>query len=473
MDGFTIAVMPADGHTDRTVSTGGLTVGRYVMDVGAREGMTVQRLRVRGRPPSELADALSEERTPVAVAEEAIEDANEVASRIERAATLFTRVVRGELDVATIAGELERLLDLLRRLDRAGRHAEALRLARVLTRLLALAAHLAAVVEALRIAVHAAKALGDSEALAWALHELGTLALGADDAQAAERDLGEARRLREQAGDRAGLAATEHNLRYVGGRGLLGSRALRIGGGALALALVLVIGVVAVAGDDTPEPTPTPTPTATATPTGRPADETAPQPTLTTDELTNQRSPVFTGTAGTDEGDSADVTVRVYEGGEAAGDPLHELRGTRDDEGRYEFRATLASGTYTAQAEQPDEAGNVGRSDPVTFTVDLDPPAVAIAEPANGSTTGESPRFSGTAGTAEGDQPVVTLSTPGTAASLDVQPDGMWSGELQIPSTFDQEAEQYLPVMATAEQRDEAGNIGTATVTFTPQPTVD
>jgi hypothetical protein len=280
--------MPAG--SEQTVSTGGLTVGKYVMDVGAPEGMTIQRVRIRGKPPPELVDALAAEEHPLAAAEEAIDDAGEVAAKVDEAATLFTKVARGELDVATIAGELERLLALLGRLDRAGRHKETLRLARVLARLLALATRLAALVGTLRVALHAAQALADSRAVAWALHELGTLALGAEDAQAAERDLGEARRLREQTGDEAGLAATEHNLRYVGRASPLSSRALRVAGGAVALAVVLALVVVAVTENDGDGPdTPTPTTTPTTSPT--PGDETAPRPTLAADELTKRRAP--------------------------------------------------------------------------------------------------------------------------------------------------------------------------------------
>jgi Bacterial Ig-like domain len=460
--------MPAD----RPSSTGGLTVGRYVMDVGAPEGMIVRRVRMRGTPPPELVEALAEEEPPVAAVEEAIEDANEVAGRIDRAATLFTKVARGELDVATIAGELEGLLDLLRRLDGGGRYREALRLARVLARLLALAARLAALVQTLRIAVHAAEALADSKALAWALHKLGTLALGAGDAEAAERDLGEARRLREQAGDEAGLAATEHNLSYVGA-GALSSRVLRVGGGALVLAVVLVLVFVAIPDDDDDnngEPTPSPT----ATDTG-PDDGTAPQPTLAADALSNERAPTLEGTAGTDGGDNRDVAVRIYGGTEVSGDPLQDLSATRGGDGRFQLQAApLESGTYTAQAEQGDAAGNVGRSDPVTFTLDLEPPAVAIGSPPDAATTDESPSFSGTAGTAEGDQPVLTLSTPATAQSIAVQPGGTWEGVLAVPAVQDPDSDpdnpDYLPVTATAEQSDEAGNVGTATVTFTPEP---
>jgi hypothetical protein len=364
-------------------------------------------------------------------------------------------------------------LALLGRLDRAGRHKETLRLARVLARLLALATRLAALVGTLRVALHAAQALADSRAVAWALHELGTLALGAEDAQAAERDLGEARRLREQTGDEAGLAATEHNLRYVGRASPLSSRALRVAGGAVALAVVLALVVVAVTENDGDGPdTPTPTTTPTTSPT--PGDETAPRPTLTADELTNQRAPLLTGTAGTDDGDGQEVAVLLYDGAKVAGDPLQQRTATRGADGRFEVRAEpVASGTYTAEAAQDDDAGNTGRSDPVTFTVDLEPPVITITAPENGASTDESPALSGTAGQADGDQPVVRLTVPAGTQSIDVQADGTWSLDVEVRGVRDPETREYTEQTATAEQSDEAGNVGRSTITFTPSPGVD
>jgi hypothetical protein len=438
--------------------------------------MTVQRVRLRGAPPPALTEALAEEERPLlAAADEAIEDASEVAAKVERAATLFTKLAKGDLDIATIASELDRLFALLGRLHRAGRYEEALDLARVLARLLALTMRLVALVETLRIAVHAAEALADSKALAWALHERGTLALCADDVQAAERDLGEARRLRERDGDQAGLAATEHNLRYVRRGGPPASRTLRVAGGALALAVVLVLVVVAVGGDDGTKSTPTPTRTATETgqPTPR-GDEIRPKLTLITDPLTNERAPALRGKAGTDEGDSADVRVMIYEGEKIVGDPLQERTATRGTDGRFEVRAqALTSGTYTARAVQTDAAANVGHSDTVTFRVDLERPAVAITEPANGATTDESPQLSGTAGQADGDEPVIRLTIRSGTQSIDVGPDGKWSREVDVPSVRDPVTQDYAPVTVTAEQSDEAGNVGRATVTFTPTPSVE
>ena len=72
--------------------------------------------------------------------------------------------------------------------------------------------------------------------------------------------------------------------------------------------------------------------------------------------------------------------------------------------------AHLADGTYTAQATQEDEAGNVGKSAAVTFTIDTTPPVVAITTPANNAGLNElKPTFSGPAGELPGDEPTVEL----------------------------------------------------------------
>jgi len=476
------------GRSDRSVSTGRVAVGRYVLDVGKPEGMVVSTVRVRrASQPADLAAALAaEERPATQVAEEAIEDAGEVTDKVERAATLFEKVVSGQIDAATIGAELERLVALLGRLDRAGRYEDALALARVLARLLSLTARWSALVGTLRIAARAAGELADSDALGWVLHELGTLALGADDAQAAMRDLGEARRLRESRGDSAGLAATKRNLRAA--RWPLAPRAIRIMVAALVLGVILAL---VIAGGDHPGPPPTtdaatdttvaPPPPPPPPPAGDPA---APKPTLelaptrrrasAVAGLTNDPTPALTGTAGTGAGHSTTIIVKIYRGKRATGgDPLQERPSARDADGRYEVRArALPSGTYTAQAQQRDDAGNTGRSDAVTFTVDLEPPRLAIGTPKYGATTDESPIFSGAAGQADGDEPVIelTLSSEPQPIAVPVAQDGTWSREIGVPSVL--EDPEYKRFTAIAKQTDRAGNAATAMVTFTPEPDV-
>jgi hypothetical protein len=109
----------------------------------------------------------------------------------------------------------------------------------------------------------------------------------------------------------------------------------------------------------------------------------------------------------------------------------------------------------------------------VTFTVDLEPPAVAITAPENGASTDESLTFSGTAGQADGDQPVVRLTVPAGTQSIDVQADGTWSLDVEVRGVRDPETREYTEQTATAEQSDEAGNVGRSTITFTPSPGVD
>ena len=78
--------------------------------------------------------------------------------------------------------------------------------------------------------------------------------------------------------------------------------------------------------------------------------------------------------------DQATVTVKVYAGGIVGGDPIQTLTTTRDGAGAYATSPSspLGDGTFTAQAEQEDTAGNTGRSGPVTFSVDTTAPETTI-----------------------------------------------------------------------------------------------
>ena len=91
---------------------------------------------------------------------------------------------------------------------------------------------------------------------------------------------------------------------------------------------------------------------------------------------TNDSTPTFSGTAGTAFGDSATVTVKVYAGPAPSGTPVQTLDATRDSFGAWSIDASdpLATGTYTAQAEQDDLDGNVGLSSANTFSIDATPP---------------------------------------------------------------------------------------------------
>jgi hypothetical protein len=131
----------------------------------------------------------------------------------------------------------------------------------------------------------------------------------------------------------------------------------------------------------------------------------------------------------------------------------------------------LADGEYTAVAVQQSSLGNAaGLSAPVGFAIDTTPPAVHVATPPNGeSVTTSRPKFSGSAGSAPGDLPSVSLRIyPGASASgtptqtLTIVPsNGKWTTGTTGPQ---------LPngtYTALAEQSDTAGNTGTSTSTFT------
>ena len=134
----------------------------------------------------------------------------------------------------------------------------------------------------------------------------------------------------------------------------------------------------------------------------------------------------------------------------------------------YKPAAPLPEGTYTAQAAQEDEAGNVGKSLGVTFVVDTTPPAVSISVVAS-PTKSTRPTLTGGAGAAVGDDEAVDVAiyegtsasgTPAVSGSATVT-GSSWS---YTPTTALHEA----TYTAQATQEDDAGNVGkSSAVTFT------
>jgi hypothetical protein len=204
---------------------GRVRVGRFILEIGTPAGTAI--LEADGREPEDvqaLQGALKEDKgvapepRDAALADAAtalVDEASDATSKAERATRLFTELAEGRIDAQSLSGEIPALLDLLERLDREGRWSEALRLARALSGLLGLMMRWVELVRSLRIALRAAEKLGDLRAIGWAMHELGTLHLGAEKAPAAERRLGQAHEIRRRAGDREGLAVTEHNLQAL------------------------------------------------------------------------------------------------------------------------------------------------------------------------------------------------------------------------------------------------------------------
>ncbi len=113
-----------------------------------------------------------------------------------------------------------------------------------------------------------------------------------------------------------------------------------------------------------------------------PADTTAPAVTLTAPTagatVVTADVPVAGG-AGAEEGDDATVSLEVYTGSSATGTPTQRLTAAAAS-GAWSTNVTgLAAGTYTLVAAQSDAAGNVGRSQAVTFTKAVVPTITSIS----------------------------------------------------------------------------------------------
>ena len=210
-----------------------------------------------------------------------------------------------------------------------------------------------------------------------------------------------------------------------------------------------------------------------------PTDTTAPTVTITapsSGSTVTTPTPDISGTAGTATGDVSTATVRIYTGSAVVGPATQTFDVPVAGSGDWSAAASaLGDGTYTAEATQSDQTGNVGTSAPVTFTIDTTPaditaPSVSVTSPANAATVVTStPGVSGMAGTAAGDSSQVTVTlSPSADVNGDavrtlvsnVAADGAWT---VTPAAL---ADGNWTAMAT--QTDAAGNVGTSTaVTFT------
>src|SRR5215218_1467896 len=197
-------------------------VGGFTLAVGSSAGTLIEQGGgTKGVDEAEpLRQALDEpasakaETGPAFAAE--VEEASGSTAKIERAVALGKGIGEGQaLDPTQLSLEVGALLDCLERLDRKKQHKKSLQMARALTSLLMLLKRWADLLKTLRGALRAAEQLGDQEAIGWARHELGTLRLAAGDVEAADRNLQQAREIRERIGDRRGLAATERNMQVL------------------------------------------------------------------------------------------------------------------------------------------------------------------------------------------------------------------------------------------------------------------
>jgi hypothetical protein len=107
---------------------------------------------------------------------------------------------------------------------------------------------------------------------------------------------------------------------------------------------------------------------------GNAIDSVPPVVTLTTPvqgSTTLNTSPHLAGSAGNTGTDSPSVTVKIYSGPSPTGTPVQTLTTSWVASGAWSVDASapLPLGTYTAQAEQTDIAGNLGLSTANTFSI--------------------------------------------------------------------------------------------------------
>ena len=126
----------------------------------------------------------------------------------------LARSYEGSTDrVSDVVDDLELILAAAEWASEAGCWAEMVRLARAVDGPLALSRQWGAWEKVLRHALEAARAAGDEVSEGWALHQLGTRALGLGDQGSATHHLRSAVALRERLGDQPGAAVSRHNLR--------------------------------------------------------------------------------------------------------------------------------------------------------------------------------------------------------------------------------------------------------------------
>ena len=182
-----------------------------------------------------------------------------------------------------------------------------------------------------------------------------------------------------------------------------------------------------------------------------------------TGSTSNNDLPVFSGSS---EDELNPVTVKLYAGTSAEGEPVSALVTTLPPfGGKWEVaeEAPLEQGQYTAVAEQEAE-GEPATSEAVTFTIDTTAPAVSIS-PAVSPTNDASPTLSGDLGTEVGDSNAVSVTIyRGAAASGEVAS----TGEAAVGGSSWSYTPSHLAdgtYTAQATQQDEAGNTGASLAT--------
>jgi hypothetical protein len=178
-------------------------------------------------------------------------------------------------------------------------------------------------------------------------------------------------------------------------------------------------------------------------------------------------TPSFNGGAGTVMGassDSSTIKLTIFAGTAPSGTVVQHLETSRSGASwSTSASKALADGTYTAIAEQADSAGNLGTSEPSTFTVKTKGPDVSL-NPISEYTNSPTPGFAGGLGTDPGDIAAVLLEIyPGTAAVPGKQIRSLnasESGGSWVASLGAGEALEDGTYTALATQRDQAHNAG-------------
>ena len=372
-----------------------ITVGRFSLAIGAEEGTRAAPApKPERRSRSQLAEA-RQRPSRTARAAQTLETAGaeleSTIAAVEHADELVSMLAKGvTLDPKLLEQQIGRLLDLVDRADREGRLDDELRLARSLVALLALVPRWLALLEILERLAATAASVGDAVAEGWARHELGTLALGADDAEAATAELERALRLRQDAGDVAGAEVTRHNLELVPlaaegaerERIRIRRRRLLLAVAVIAAAVLLGIGAAAVLADDPPaeEPRPPRRPTTTTEETTggttEAADTEAPSVSVSVPAEQVRGSIQVTAEAS----DPSGVTSVAF----SATGPGGSVDLGEDTEAPFVATwdtTAVPDGEYEVVATATDGAGNEGESDPATVLVDNTPPTVTLATP--------------------------------------------------------------------------------------------
>ena len=185
--------------------------------------------------------------------------------------------------------------------------------------------------------------------------------------------------------------------------------------------------------------------------------------------------PILSGTSGTARGDHTHVEVALFGGSSATGVPIHsdDVDGA-DGTWAESLPAALTEGFYTVRVRQVDSAENV--TEVVrTFRVDMTAPVVPTVDtPVAGAQLHDTrPELAGSAGSAPGDNPTVTvqLTRDGRRMSTFTLPvtGGRWAGR---PEGDLRPGNYTVTVTHSDDARNRSAPSAAHPFTILPPPTV-